>query len=277
MEPVANNTEIQNWWDEFGVIPRTPRPGRAGLLKYLRRSLPVNASLREHKKSTDLIVRFPSSSRTLPIGHQKAYSAFGMSISDAFEEIVWNSIGTGTKRTRRVRTSFWARLAEAAYEAYWEAWMHRLNVAYRNRYRPEIDSKMGKWLHKLADVRKRRTPGRRREEDAERKSLLKRFKTLSRWSRGVHDCVENGNRRGKTRAEIRETIFRQIHGQRHETLILTGRAFSKIEQSKEAVLHDASTWKPKKLAIALLAFERSNEYTTIERKIGEGRRKKNAS
>ena len=83
--------------------------------------------------------QIPLSSRQLPKNLRDAYSNSGISLSRAFSEIVW--------RAPRLRErSYWAILAKAAHDAYLQAWMHLLTVAYRKHFDPKADEKLGGWL-----------------------------------------------------------------------------------------------------------------------------------
>ena len=182
---------------------------------------------------------------------------------NAFEEIVWKSPGTGQR-------SYASQLARTGWSAYREAWTHFLKIIYTDHFHPTAD----KWLRDLlltldheADLKKLASAGRRKETEAERASLLRRYRALLRWCEDLHKAIDSYSRKGLRQREIRECIFRKIHGDRGDGLVLSGKAFNEIPTKKGIKMHDAKSWEPRDLAIALLAHERSRQYDTIKKKI----------
>lgn len=261
LKPIDHSRGAQNWHDEFRVWPRTPFPGGPELLTFLSNGWPTEVLLSEGRTTTSIMLRFPLSSRQLPKNLRDAYSNSGISLSRAFSEIVW--------RAPRLRErSYWAILAKAAHDAYLQAWMHLLTVAYRKHFDPKADEKLGGWLHDLELLKPSALPGRRREVQAETKDLRRRFRELLPWCEDIYKLVEKYNFKGLSPFETRLTVFKKIYGQRGDDAVLSGSAFERIPYSKNAVLHKSRTWKPNQLAIALLSVERDLQYATVERKVG---------
>ncbi len=268
LEHQTNDKKPQHWRAEFGGVRRTPRPWNPEVADLLDSSWPVTLFLRENKKTTDIVLRLPLSSQQLSEKVKEAYFRQGISIKNAFQEIVWNAPRIGD-------TSFWARIAKAGHDAYWAAWMHLLDVVYGEHSWPEVNSQMTKWLGELKAIRKSSSSGRRKEVDAERENLSKRFQQLLQWCRSIHKLVQQCNDDKLPMDQIRAKIFKQIYGQRNDHFILSGKAFAWSLNRKEPVLHDARSWTPPQLATALLALERGGlEYATVARKISARPNKK---
>jgi hypothetical protein len=266
------NLKAIDWHAEFGVRYRRPRIGLEQLVAYLKKSWPVNVLLRENQNSTDIILRLPVSSKKLPDNLRAAYFRGGVQIKDAFEETVWN-VPDNAKR------SPWAQLANAGWHAYSEAWLHLLRIVYLQHFHALAEESLGReldfkeWrarLSKPLDSYKRSSAGRRKEIEAERRSLVRRFRKLRLWCEQIHKIVETCSEKGMDQRDIRQRIFSEIYGKRGDSLVLRGRAFDQIPIKRRAELHDAKSWKPRQLAIALLAFERSSEYHTIAKKLRAG-------
>jgi hypothetical protein len=154
-----------------------------------------------------------------------------------------------------------------------------LRIVYLQHFHPHADKKLGRlldseeWrarLSKPLDSYKRSFAGRRKEIEAERTSLVRRFRKLRLWCEQMHKIVETCSEKEMDQRDIRQRIFSEIYGKRGDSLILHGRAFDQIPIKGRAELHDAKSWKPRQLAIALLAFERSSEYATIAKKLRAG-------
>jgi hypothetical protein len=84
----TNDKKPQHWRTEFGVIRRAPRPWNSEVADLLDNSWPATLFLRENKQTTDIVLRLPLSSRQLSKKVQEVYFGQGISIKDAFEEII---------------------------------------------------------------------------------------------------------------------------------------------------------------------------------------------
>ena len=265
LEAGNNLPPVKNWREEFGGELRTPRLVDAAVIEFFRKSSPTKVIFQEKAKCTEIVLRFPVSSKQLPDRIRKAYFNWGISLREAFQETVWDVPSGST-------SSSWAQLANVAHDAYWGAWLHLLKVVYRDHFHPEIDRQIRECLSEFA-TKQAGSAGRRRELDTERQNLRSRFDVLMYWCEDLHAFISNCNKANLANSEVRSRVFRKINGQRHDASILGGGAFA-WSARKAPILHDASTWKPKQLATALLADERGCEYSTIERKIGATRQKK---
>src|SRR6266852_5847613 len=127
-DKLANETKY--WREKFGGIHRKPRPWNADVAEFLHDCWPTEVFLREGANTTDIVLRFPLSSKQLSEQIQHTYFGHEMSLSMAFDEVVW-------KAPEKGRHSCWSRLAKAGYDAYWAAWMHLLNVVYSEHLFPE--------------------------------------------------------------------------------------------------------------------------------------------
>jgi hypothetical protein len=255
---------IKHWTEEFQTRYRRPRMREKELARHLKESWPDEVILREFPTSTEIVLRLPFSSRQLRNKFKEVYSQVGFTLDDAFEEIVWKAPGAGQR-------SFWSQLARAGWSAYRQAWLHFLKVIYVDHFHPQANRKLlerlNKWLAYQPDLNKLASVGNRKETRAERASLLRRFKILEAWCDGLHQSINRYNRQCTQAKEIRSRVHAEIHGHRDDHLVLGGKAFGLIRTKNQPVLADAKSWKPRQLAIALLAFECGREYETVQKKI----------
>jgi len=263
-EPEKPVNPSEHWRDKFGGPSRLPRPWNAEVAAFLHDCWPTEVFLREDATTTEIVLRFPVSSKQLPEEIQTKYFGHELSLSRAFDEVVWAPPEKG-------QHSFWSRLAKAAYDAYWSAWMHLLKVVYCEQLFPEGNKQEDLWLAELkASRRSRSSAGRRSELEVERKSFERRFNELLEWCTELRDLVEQRQQDKLSNEDNEKTVFQKSTGQRHGYNVLSGKAFCWTKNRFDPVLHDPHTWTPKELASALLAVERYGTfgaYDTVTRRI----------
>lgn len=257
-----------DWREELISQPRIPRHGWHAVQELLLRSLRARVSLRERARHTDIVLRFPSSSRELPEQTQMAYSRLGIDLGAVFSEILW-------KTPRKGSSTFWSELVRAGYKAYREAWIHWQELLYLDHGYPAVDHMFRKELAEL-QKKTRRPPGRRQALEEERESRHQRFRQLLVECSEIHKIVKHCVEKNQDEAAIRKAVFHKIHGSRIDDFVLRRHesAFGKIPYVKAdrvVSLTDPRSWKPEQLAKALLASERKCEYQTIEKETAVGR------
>ena len=267
---MANSTEkpgneCGHWREKFGGIARKPRSWNSEVEAFLHDCGPTEIFLREDANTTEIVLRFPLSSEQLSEQIRSKYFSHEMSLSRAFNEVLWATPPVKGQHT------CWGLLAKAGYDAYWAAWMHLLDVVYGEHFFAEANEQTRIWLAELKASRHARSSGRRKELEIERESYRRRFGELLRWCEELHKSVEQWNKERLSQAAIEEKVFQRIGGQRHDHNIFSElaseKAFGWAKSRIDPVLHDAQTWRPEELATALLARERQCDYDTIARKM----------
>jgi len=262
-QPESRAKRPMHWRDKFGGIVRKPRPWNAEVNALLHNCWPTEVFLQENETTTDIVLRFPVSSKQLSQEIQNKYFGHGLSLPGSFNEVVWAAPEKG-------KHSPWALLAKAGYEAYWAAWTHLLDVVYGEHFLAEANEQTKIWIAELRASRRRMSRGRRKELEVERQSFCRRFGELMQWCRDLHDSVDQWNGEKLSKDEIERRVFQKIGGQRHDHNVLSGKAFFWTNNRTNPVLHDSSTWTPTELATALIALERygtEQAYDTVARKI----------
>jgi len=260
-------TEL-DWREELIKVPRTPRPSWKSVEKLLSSSRGARISLHERNNYTDIVLRFPGSSRQLPSKVQKAYSQLGMGLPAVFEEVIW-------KRPEKGSSTLWSDLMRVGYKAYRDAWLHSQELVYLSHFHPKADAILREDLNELRNAT-RLSVGRRQALAQEKQSRYQRFLQLLEVAKEIHEIVENCVKNGLDKSVIRKAVFHKIHGNRIDDFILrhdrgqNKSPFERIPYEKRGrivCLHDPTSWRPNQLAKALLSLEREFEYKTIEREI----------
>lgn len=258
-----------NWYDELGLVARFPRPPANEIAALLKEIEEPKIFLRENSGNVEIVVRFPLRSHPFP-PHMKAQeSKFGLTLSEAFDTVLWKKLETNTT---------WVELAGRAIEAYRQTWMHLYRLVYLGHFHPSADQWLKSIGQKMASTQGVRRQGRRPRTQAEAASLRKRYKMLLGKCQLIHAAATNAVRSlgkevdARAAAAIRRAIWDQvrefIHGMPGDGYIFGGEAFTKIPYRRGTCkLHDPHTWKAHQLAISLLSFERVQAYHTIERQI----------
>jgi hypothetical protein len=260
-----------HWYKEFGLTPRWPRPPKEDVTKLLKGIQEPEILLRERKKGVDIVIRLPGGSNILPPRIRRDLASFGVTLSRAFEDILW-------RRRKTERSTPWAELAEHGIKAHREAWLHFFELTYLGHFHPQTDQ----WLRKIKQqIEYEGTVtrlGRRATSRSELPSLRRRYQELLPKCGFIHrvakDVVaslekEPGSAElGKIRRLIWERVRKQVHGMPSDGYIFSGEAFNRIPYGQRIVeLESPASWKPRQLAISLLSLERGQKYQTIEKKV----------
>jgi hypothetical protein len=266
---VETTTAPLDWRETFIEIKRKPRAGWAHIEPLLVRAMNVQVSLRQKRDHSLIVLKFPSSVQQLPENVQAVYSQLGISIEDAFSEVLW-------KKREECASTVWAELVREGYNAYRETWLHLLESIYLGHSHPAAD----KILREEWDKLRKETalpPGRRHARAEEELSLKRRFKELLVDCTAIHGMVRDCINKNLEEEEIKRIVFQKINGKRYDKYVLTrGGAWEMLQENRNkhkkedeqtiVCLHDPTSWKPHQLAIALLAKERGiTKYQTIEK------------
>jgi hypothetical protein len=259
----------QSWQEEFGVKPRFPRPPDAEIKAILNDIQEPRIFLSEGDQCVDIVVRFSTNSRIFPPGIQKNLKSDGLTLSQAFESVLW-------KKLEASGNSIWSEFVRLSSCAYREAWIQFFELCYAEHFHPVTN----KWLKQIKEAlvspgnNARR--GRRANSKAENENLRRRYGVLLPNCRLIHEAAEHAVSSSEETAknrrvlDIRKAIWDEVRkvmrGVPGDGYIFGGAAFERIPYG-HAKLHDPTTWKPHQLAIALLSFEREEAYQTIEKKI----------
>jgi hypothetical protein len=260
--------QSQSWYEEFGLTLRRPRPPEAEIKAILNDIQEPIIFLSQGDQAVDIVVRFSSNSRIFPPEIQKNLESSGLTLSQAFESILWKNEARGS--------STWSEFVRLSSGAYRQAWAHFFELCYVNHFHPDADKELKKIKQALFSRGNNARRGRRAKSKAENESLRRRYDALLPNCRLIHEAAEHAvsslaaTAENRRLLEIRKAIWDQvravIHGVPGDGYIFGGAAFKKIPY-RDATLHDPTTWKPHQLAIALLSFERAEAYQTIEKKI----------
>lgn len=239
---------------------RSPRAGYEEVVQAVIAAWPPTVFMREHLKTTDIVVRVNYSSRQLTPAHRRMYFGNFMPLERVFDDAL--SIAAAAKES----TIRW-KLAAEAYHAYKLTWLRLFRSLYLDQFDPGINPP--EWLSKVEKVfSSRRRPGRIKKYDDNRlKVLVDHCERLHRKI-SEHQAKKSIETEGD-HLHILRSFWKKILKIPGGVSILGGEAFLKIpygQQVKPANLEDPTTWKPRQLGIALLALERKQSYHTIERK-----------
>jgi hypothetical protein len=275
----APTHQNQTWYDEFGLIPRFPRPPAEDIKKLLNDIQEPTIFLREHKQSVDVVVRLPVPYRVFSPVRRKRLSQSGLTLSRAFEDILWQ---------KYEETTFWSEFAGLHAKAFRRAWIHLFDLCYLGHFHPAADARLKEIKEGISSAQDGVKVGRPPSRRAETQSLRRRYEELLPKCKLIHDAArrvvasldkgsENRDFR-TTRKAIWEEVRTVIHGMPGDGYIFGGAAFKNISyRNGKAQLHDPNTWKPHQLAISLLSFDRMQAYETIEKKIRPTLTKKSRS
>lgn len=251
---------------------RYPRTGYEDVVELVNAAGPPTVLMRENRKTTDIVIRFSGSSRQLTKDHTRVFFENSVPLKRVFEDTISTALATGENTIR------W-ELAAKAYRAYQMTWLRLFRVKWINQVYPESDPP--KWFSDMEKIFKSPRPsGRPKKIDA--RQLRNRFNLLSNHARLLHGTIRDhlANKpvanRGY-REDVIRTFWRDIQKIPGGILILGGEVFGTIPYGKQvepATLANPTTWKPRQLAIALLAIEARRAYHTIERKFPEHKRNK---
>jgi hypothetical protein len=258
------NPDLQRAWREEQKIPiRIPRSGHEKVQQMLTSIRLPRVFLREHTKTTDIVIRLECSSQLLPV-LREMYSKAGFDLPMVFRQVL-------SKTASKGRSTFSSELSTLGYSTYCQTWIRLFERLYQDRFHPAVNPPS--WLAQFKDTFRRKT-GRRRQEDAasfnERFTLL--FRHCKKLQGSVEDIVLRVRREksgaGITGKQVRENLWKEILEIPGGHSILGGEAFAEIPYATpRTVIEDPRSWTPRQLAIALLAFESDLNYQTVEKRV----------
>lgn len=261
----------QSVYEEFGLPPRFPRIPFDEICKLLRDHQEPQVFLRGvGEGEADITVRLPMASSVVPRKMRKSYSKHGVTLSQAFEDVLWQKL-------EAEKSTIWAEMTGLVMKVYRQAWRQWFRLQYLGHFHPAAESMFKKFTQELDSVNEVTRRGRQPSVQAELTSVRKRYDALLPKCKLIHQASKRAaiaalteNNVELARKEIRIAIWkrvrRSVHGMPGDGYIFDGTAFGRIRRGT-AKLHDPETWKPHQLAIALVSLERSQAYQTIEKKI----------
>ncbi|HTS06782.1 MAG TPA: hypothetical protein VMP68_14480 [Candidatus Eisenbacteria bacterium] len=258
-----------DWYAELGLVQRFPRPPEKEISALMREIEEPKIFLRDKGNNVEIVVSFPLRSQVFPPQMKEQMAKFGLTLSEAFDAVLWKKLETNTA---------WVELAGTEIEAYRQTWMQLYRLAYLGHYHPSANQWLKTIEQKMTLDRRVGRRGRRPQTQAEAVSLRNRYNTLLTKCRLIHSAATNtveslGNSVDSyasvhIRKAIWDQVRRHIHGMPGDGYIFSGEAFTNIPyRHGTSKLHDPKSWKPHQLAISLLSFERVQAYQTIEKKI----------
>ena len=270
---VTLEPELQEQWRRIAGVnqKRFPRIGHKEVVDLVDSAWPPTVRMRENQGTTEIVIRFRGSSRQLSADHQKIYFERSLPLQGVFEDAISDARVTGQDTIR------WKLMTES-YRAYQMTWLHLLRSLWRNRTSSETDPP--KWFTEVEEAfNTPRQIGRPKKTDAQ---LGTRLDLLLSHTERLYQTIEEfladkPVKNGSFREDIVFRFWREIQKIPGGNLILGGEAFMPIPYGKQdspASLAKPNTWKPRQLAIALLAIETGQKYHTIERKFPEHKRNK---
>jgi hypothetical protein len=260
----------RNWYEEFGLPPRFPCIPFDKICELSRCTQEPQIFLRgTETDKTDIIIRLPLCPSAVPPKMRKAYSKHGVTLSKAFEDILWQKLDGGGD-------TIWSEITGLVMKVYRQAWRQWFRLQYVGHFHPGAELMFERLNKELALLNEKSRLGRHQTPEADLASTNNRYDALlpickliheaSRIARATAKATNNVEMaRKQIRRAIWEQVRRSVHGMPGDGYIFDGTAFAKIRPT--ARLHDPKTWKPYQLAIALIAIEREEKYQTIGKKI----------
>jgi hypothetical protein len=270
---VTLEPELQEQWRRIAGVnqKRYQRIGHKEVVDLVDSAWPPTVRIREDQGTTEIVIRFRGSSQQLSKDHQRIYFDRSLPLRGVFEDAISDARVTGEDTIR------WKLMTEA-YRAYQMTWLHLLRSLWRNQTSSETDPP--KWFTEVEEAfNTPRQIGRPKKTAAQLQTrldfLLGHTKRLQQTIEGY--LADKPDRNKSHREDIVREFWRDIQKIPGGNLILGGEAFMPIPYGKQgdpASLSEPKTWKPRQLAIALLAIETGQKYHTIERKFPEHKRNK---
>jgi hypothetical protein len=249
------------WEEELGIPIRLPRPPIETMGEILQNAREPQIFLKSEYDGDAIVIKFPRRSTEEPV------KRLGKSLPIAFKEVLW-------RKAEKHNNTTWSELEKIGRAAYRDAWLMLFQRMYLNRRDPTVE----KWLEeaqrdlKLATKSDQRR-GRRPSPKAESMWLGRQFDEILGQSEAVHRAAQSAVRSLHRPTEIRKAIWgkveRSIQDMPWYGAIFSGEAFDSIiyEGRGRPQLHDPKSWKPRQLAIALLAMRRGYDYQTVEKQL----------
>jgi len=270
---VTLEPELQEQWRRIAGVnqKRFPRIGHKEVVNLVNSAWPPTVRMRENQGTTEIVITLRGSSRQLSRDHQRTYFEHSLPLKGVFEDAISDARVTGENTIR------WKLMTEG-YRAYQMTWLHLLRSLWRNHTSSEADPP--KWFTDVEEAfNTPGQPGQRKKTNIQLRSrldlLLGHTKRLRQTIEGY--LADKPDRNKSYHEDIVREFWRDIQKIPGGNLILGGEAFMPIPYGKQddpSSLWEPKTWKPRQLAIALLAIETGLKYHTIEGKFPEHKRNK---
>jgi hypothetical protein len=258
------------WREELGIPIRVPRSGYERVQEMLIKIRSSRVFLREHSKTTDVVVRFDCSSAQLPPVLQQMYFGDGVKLPFVFDQVL-------SKPRTKGRSAFDSELFTLGYNVYCQTWIRLFEILYQDTLHPAVNPPS--WLTEFRDRLKRNVGGRRKRDTG---TFNTRFTFFLKLCKGLRASIELVMLRARAKNEntevtgrqVRETLWREIIKIPKGESILGGEAFLEIPYAttkKSPVIENLASWTPRQLAIALMAFESGLKYQTVEKRLARHR------
>jgi hypothetical protein len=127
---IAFDPDLQTKWKNVAEVrQRHPRTGYEEVVELVNATWPPTVFMREHEKTTDIVIRFERSSRQLPDGHREVYFDNFVPLTRVFEDVISHAPAKGENTIR------W-KLVTEAYRAYQLTWLRLFRVQFQNQIYP---------------------------------------------------------------------------------------------------------------------------------------------
>jgi len=239
--------------------------------------------MREHAKTTDIIIRFNFSPLQLSETHQAIYFGNGLTLPTVFEQqVLSRTAGQVLSKTPgKKRSTFRSELSTVAYNAFCATWIRLYKLLYLDTSHPSVRATA--WIAQFERSLTRK-PGRCKQEDDA--CFRKRFAVLLKHCSTLWNSIATVKHQEETKGsttfvpdiEVRKRLWKEIAKVPGGVLILGGEAFLLIPygtRERPGKVEDLESWTPRQLAIALLAIETESQYQTVEKRVSRLRKSRN--
>jgi hypothetical protein len=274
---VINGIKIPNWTDsdshswarELGESPRFARLPEDEIAEEIRACRSCDVSIRTTPMGVKIVLDFPTRSLSNPVSRLICLDK--ETFLTAFE------VALGEKAAKNLCRAELENAAAATIEATWRKFLafrfarrgYSGVTAYHEQVWKRIQAKIG-----------RKPPGKKATGLSKEASLRRRCKRLEVMTTELHAAAEQlkeaifgyqtSHRLPGSPIKILRQLLYDRYGLKisstHREAIFGETAFQMI--SSKAFLDSTEKWKPRQLAVALLALEESVEYSWMARIVG---------
>lgn len=252
-----------HWEKELGIPDRWPRDPTEEMGKLLKIPREPQIFLKRESDGDAIVIKFHRRSREEPL------RTLGESLPMAFEEVLW-------QKAEKHNNTTWAEFEKIGRAAYREAWLMLLDGTHGYRSDPEVERWFKEAQRNLElSTKPEQHRGRRGSPKAEKKWLGRQFDEIIGQCEAVHRASQSAVRSLHGPTEIRKAIWgkleKSIKNMPCYGAVFSGAAFDSIiyEGRGRPQLHDPTSWKPRQLAIALLAIRLAYRYQTMEKRLAQ--------
>jgi hypothetical protein len=262
---------------------RHPRTGVEYVETLLDSSLPPEIFLTENDEHTDIVIRFPATSKKLPDKVRTAYFTADFTLPKAFDQVLRRVSATDEDRVTR------AELARVAYNALRSTWVHVFTTRYLHQFHQKTDERLQVAVKRLKESSNNRK-GRPQESLSDRRNLEQKYQEMLAIAILFHETatkvvaehpqIDAGSIDEITRRTWKNTsndLSNKLYGARAAELVFSGAAFNDLAVTRGGVsLAKPAGWQPEELALTLVNLDEQNRYRIIKGKLTAMRSKKRA-